>query len=154
MARELALLIVLAACERTSIPAGSSSTTESTGDRGVGAATKGGPPLAAKEFFRVDGSPAECKVGSTCEAKLTLTALGDYKVNDEYPFKFVADAGELAVEGFAFALDGKKTGVMTVKFKSARAGKAKLTGAFKLSVCNDANCQIEAAKIALDVTAS
>ena len=153
MARELALLLVLAACERSSIPAGSSPSSKTETERAVVGA-KGGSPLVAKEFFRVDGASVECKVGITCEAKLTLTALGDYKVNDEYPFKFVADKGELDVDGAAFALDGKKTGVMTVKFRPAKAGKAKLTGAFRLSVCNEENCQIEAAKIALEVTAS
>jgi hypothetical protein len=156
MARELAVscalaLALIASCdkERAAAPA---STTEGATE----AAAKGAPPLAEKPFYRVDAKPvAPCASGATCEAQLVLTALGDYHVNDEYPTKFVADAtGEDAVEGHTFEIDGAKRGTLTVRFKAAKPGPATLTGTFKLSVCNEDNCEIEAPAIALPVTSS
>jgi hypothetical protein len=158
MGPKLLVLVTLAgcgACKRADEAAPGSSAAP---DRGVGERepVKRGPPLAEAEFFRIDAEPvASCKSGETCETVLVLSALGDYKVNDEYPFKFVADQGDLVVDGTGtFALDGKKTGTMRVKFRAPKPGAAKLTGTFKLSVCNDANCKIESPKIALAVTAS
>ena len=51
-----------------------------------------------------------------------------------------------------FVIDGRKQGTLTVKFKPSKPGPDKLTGTFKLSVCSDKTCEIEAPKIALDVT--
>jgi hypothetical protein len=150
----LAVVAMLGAC-KCSEPASSTSrpgtveTPETTGER---APVKRGPPLAETEFFRIDADLPACKSSETCEARLVLSALGDYKVNDEYPFKFVGDQGDLVIDGTGtFALDGRQTGTMTVKFRAPKPGTAKLSGTFKLSVCNDANCKIESPKIALDV---
>jgi hypothetical protein len=145
MARKLALLALLAAgCSKGRDPAPE-------------VIAKDQPALASKDFYRVDVKPlAPCASGSTCEAKLVLTALGEYKVNDDYPFKFVADpASGVAIEGEgSFEMAGTKQGTMTVRFKPAKPGPATLTGTFKLSVCSEATCEIEAPKIALDVTSS
>jgi DNA/RNA endonuclease YhcR with UshA esterase domain len=121
------------------------------------AASKAPPPLASKEYFRVDAGPrTPCVAGKPCEARIVLTALGDYHVNERYPFKLEADAVPgLAVEGTgSWTLDDAKTGTLTVRYTPAKAGPAKLAGTFKLSVCTDENCMIEAPKIALDVTAN
>jgi hypothetical protein len=40
---------------------------------------------------------------------------------------------------------------MTVTFRAAAAGTAKLSGAFKLSVCTDEICEIAAPAVAFDV---
>jgi hypothetical protein len=112
------------------------------------------PPLASKEFFRVDAASPQptCTAGGACEARLVLTALGDYKVNDEYPFKLVADATPgIAIEGTGKFTPAGKTGTMAVAYRADKPGTAKIAGTFKLSVCNDHNCQIEAAKVAFDV---
>ena len=112
------------------------------------------PPLASKENFRIDATPAaECAAGKPCEAQLLLTALGDYKVNKDYPFKFVADATPgVAIDGNGeFAHEGKQRGVMKVHFRAEAAGTARLEGTFKLSVCTEATCAIEDAKIAFAV---
>ena len=120
------------------------------------AQAKGAPPLAGKPFYRIDAGPlAPCSAGATCEAKLVLTALADYHVNADYPTKFVPDvASEVAIEGHAFAREGEKRGTLTVRFKPKQAGTAKLVGVFKLSVCNEDNCEIEAPQITLPVTSS
>ena len=112
-----------------------------------------GPPLASMDFFRIDAKPvAPCAPGDTCMAELVLTALGDYKVNDDYPFKFVGDPdGDCTVEGTGtFKKDSAKRGTMTVRFRPAKPGAA-LTGTFKLSVCTEEECEIESPAITLPI---
>lgn len=157
MARSRALLfaalaLALAACKRAA-PEGDG--------RGAieGAVTgKGGPPpLAEKPFFRLEAAPQPpCTAGAPCEVKLVLHALGDYHINDQYPFKLVADASpELSVEGTGtWTRDADQRGTLAVVVRSAKPGTATLAGTFKLSVCTDENCEIETPKIALPVTTS
>lgn len=114
-------------------------------------------PLASKSFYRVDaGPPTQCTIGDVCEAHLVLTALGDYHVNQEYPFKFVGEpASTTPVDGEGtFALDDEQHGTLTVKFRPAVPGTAKLVGTFKLSVCSSENCQIEKPRVELAVPVS
>ena len=109
-------------------------------------------PLAAKPFYRGDAGPrTPCTAGQPCEARLVLTALGAFHVNQKYPFKFVADpAPGLAVDGTGtFALDDARTGTLTIRFRAERSGPARLTGTFKLSVCTEEECEIEEPKIEL-----
>src|SRR5688572_29860246 len=103
MARELIILALVAACSR-----------DKPADRAP--APSAGPPLASAAFYRIDAGPrTPCAAGATCEARLVLTALGDYKVNQDYPFKFVAEPSPaLAVEGTGtFAFDDARNGTMT-----------------------------------------
>ena len=112
------------------------------------------PPLAETVYFRVDAAPEQppCQVATPCEARVILTALGDYHVNEKYPTKLVADATPgIKVDGTgSFSPDGKR-GTMALPFRASKSGTAKIAGTFKLSVCNDENCQIESPKIAFDV---
>jgi len=148
MARELitaALVLAVGACGACG-----------RGDAGKAAAPQG-TPLASKAFYRIDPGPkASCTSGSVCEARLVLTALGDFHVNKDYPFKFVADPAPAApVDGDGtFALDDAQHGTLTVKFRPAAVGTAKLTGMFKLSVCSDSRCEIESPKLELPVPVS
>src|SRR5262245_52488144 len=138
MARERSLAVALvaaAACSR--------------GD-GAPAPAAHAAPLAGKAFYRIDAAPlAPCAAGSACQARLVLSALGDYHVNKDYPFKFLGDAAPApAVDGTgAFAIDDAKHGTMTVVFHPAAAGTAHLAGTFKLSVCSDETCEIESPKL-------
>jgi hypothetical protein len=97
--------------------------------------------------FRVDVvPPTSCKRQTTCEAKLRLVALNGYKVNEEYPFKFVGDAApSLTFEGNGTFDKANRT--MTVKFRADATGKVNVSGVFKLSVCTADVCKIEKAKI-------
>jgi hypothetical protein len=115
-----------------------------------------GKPLAGKPFYRVDaGPPVACAQGATCEARLVLTALGDYHINKDYPFKFVGEPAAVPVDGEgSFAIDDARHLTMTVKFRPAAAGSAKLVGTFKLSVCSDDTCEIEKPTIELAVPVS
>jgi hypothetical protein len=97
--------------------------------------------------------PASCAHATPCEATIALTALRDYKVNKDYPFKFVGDtAPGYAFDGTGtFARTDNKTGTMTIRFTVEKAGTAKVSGTFKLSVCTEEVCKIESPKIASDV---
>jgi hypothetical protein len=53
-----------------------------------------------------------------------------------------------------FREEGEKAATMTVAFKPTAApagGKVTLAGTYKMSVCSDANCQIEQTAISLAV---
>ena len=130
MARELLLIALLAACGR---------------DRSAAADHPASAPLASKPFYRVDAGPElPCATGTTCEARLQLTALGDYHINKDYPFKFIGEPSTLSLDGDAsFALTDAKHGTLTIPFKPTAAGPQTLTGVFKLSVCSDDTCEIE-----------
>jgi hypothetical protein len=151
MRRELLLigiglaLAAAAACKREPSPAA---------DRGA----KGGPPLpdplAGNSFYRLDAGPqTPCTAGATCEARLVLTALAGYHVNREYPVKFIGEPTPgVLVEGTGtFALDDAKTGTLTIRYRADKAGRARIAGTFKLSVCSDAQCEIEQPKIVLEL---
>ena len=104
--------------------------------------------------FRVDvAPPATCARAMPCEAQLRLTALDGFKVNAEYPFKFVGDVGPaISFDGTGtFAPGDKTTGTLTIKFRSEAAGTIKVSGTFKLSVCTEEVCKIEQPKISFDV---
>lgn len=120
-----------------------------TSDKGV---STEGKPLASKEYFRLDTAKEQpaCQVDAPCEAHLVLTALGDYHVNDQYPTKFVDASKDVKVDAGSFEIKGK-TATMAIPFRASAAGTAKIAGTFKLSVCNDQNCQIETPKIAFEV---
>ena len=45
----------------------------------------------ADNFFVDTQAPPECAVGTTCDLAVKLTALGDFHVNDEYPYRFKAN---------------------------------------------------------------
>ena len=142
MARELLVLALVAATG-----CGGCSKSESA---------PAGKPLAGKAFYRIDaGPPAACASGSLCEARVVLTALGDYHVNKDYPFKFIGDPAATALEGVGdFTLDGANRGIMTLKFRPAAPGSAKVVGNFKLSVCSDETCEIESPRVELAVPVS
>ncbi|NOU28196.1 MAG: hypothetical protein HOO96_09855, partial [Polyangiaceae bacterium] len=113
--------------------------------------------------FTVDFvAPGDCKSGARCNASLTLRALEGYHINNEYPYKFIAnDAANVdflgkegktfSKAGGEFAKTGETTAQMSVPFQAKAAGTAKLSGTFKMSVCSEANCQIETPSVALDV---
>jgi hypothetical protein len=121
----------------------------------------------ADNFFVDTQAPSECAVGSTCDLTVKLTALGDFHVNDEYPYRFKANdvsgidyAGTDAMGKGVFskpAGDWKKadakSGVMTVKFTPREKGDKTITGTFKMSVCSAANCLLEQRELSAVVAA-
>ena len=114
------------------------------------------PARAEAPVYRVNVEPpAKCAVGAPCEARLKLTALGGYKVNAEYPSKFVVDPGSpVTIQAGKLVRDTEKTGTLTLAVTPKEAGTARVTGTFKLSVCTKDVCKIEKAKIAFAVPAT
>lgn len=94
---------------------------------------------------------------------LRLAAVGDYHVNKEYPYKFVAsaapgvqflgsgDANTFSRAAGDFREDGEKAATLTVRFKPTAAGEAHVSGTYKMSVCSAENCQIETPTVTLAV---
>ena len=144
MGRELALLIALAllGCDRgnTTKPIAPPATTATT--------------VFAHELFRIElAPPPPCKPTSPCEVTLVVHSLDGYKINPEYPTKFVAEPSPgVTVAGTGtFAVSSTSVGTMIVAMTAAHPGTARLAGAFKLSVCTEEICEIAAPQIAFDV---
>lgn len=149
--------------------AGSASAKASAAVASASASASATPPAkpaasrTAGSHFTVDFvAPGDCKSGARCNASLTLRALEGYHINNEYPYKFIAnDAANVdflgkegktySKAGGEFAKTGETTAQMSVPFQAKSAGTAKLSGTFKMSVCSEANCQIETPSVALDV---
>lgn len=113
--------------------------------------------------FSIDLTSPGCKAGTDCAVTIKLVTAGDFHVNKEYPYKFVANAspnvtflGKSDPSTFTraagdFVEQGEKTGTMTVRFKAAAPGDAPVTGTYKFSVCSAEQCQIEQEKLDLTV---
>ena len=112
--------------------------------------------------FTVDlVAPSVCAVGETCVARVLLHVAAPFHVNDEYPYKFTMDdhpALEALGAGLTFSKkDGhfKKTSAteaeVTVTVRGKTAGAAKIAGEFRMSVCAESKCQVEAPKLSLAI---
>ena len=113
--------------------------------------------------FTLDVAAAACKANAECSLTIKLVAAAEYHVNKEYPYKLTAsaapgvtflgkkDANTFSKESGDFVEEGEKSGTMTVRFKPAAAGEAKVAGTYKMSVCSADQCQIEVQPIALAV---
>ncbi len=157
--RDLAVLALFAAtgckCNDTKPTAIGWTALSNGSGSGSGAVTGAAAPLAHESFFRIDPGPrTPCTAGAECEARLVLTALGDYHVNERYATKLIVKPVLGVSLGKAtFALDSAKAGTLTLPYR-ARRGTHKVTGTFELSVCNDRHCQIESPTIELELTAT
>ena len=105
------------------------------------------------DSFDLSVKNATAKVGEAGVIVVTVTAGEGYKANKEYPSKVkdlaVAGAAELA----ATSVSGKvrdNTIVFNVEVTPKAAGRHKVTGEVKFSVCNAESCSIK--KVALDAT--
>lgn len=168
------VLIALVACTKDEKPTTKAPEPGASTAAATSAATAA--PMAAKvtdvgpgkqridgQNFSLDVAAAGCKAGSDCTLTIKLTAAADYHVNKEYPYKLTAsatpgvtflgkkDANTFSKESGDFVEEGEKSGTMTVRFKPAAAGQAKVAGTYKMSVCSADQCQIEAQPIALNV---
>jgi hypothetical protein len=125
-------------------------------------------PASAKvtgNHFAVDVASAGCVVGSECAVTVRLEATGGYHINKEYPYKLALsptpnveflgrDPGGVSTFSKSagdFVIAEEHVATMTARLKPSAKGTASITGIYKMSVCSDANCQIEQTKIALDV---
>ena len=113
--------------------------------------------------FVLDAASPGCRVDTPCAVTLRLAASGEYHVNKEYPYKFIAEAapgvqflGNGDANTFSRAAgdlreDSEKTATLTVRFKPSSAGEARVSGTYKMSVCSAENCQVETQQVTLAV---
>ncbi len=113
--------------------------------------------------FGLDVASPGCRAGEDCTMTIKLVVAGDYHVNKEYPYKFVAsaapgvaflgkgDASTFSKASGDFVEEGEKAATMTVRFKASSPGQATIAGTYKMSVCSAEQCQIEQQPIALAI---
>ena len=118
------------------------------------------------DHFALDLASQGCKAGAECTMTIKLAIDGDFHVNKEYPYRFVAndapgveflgktEKNKFTKDAGDFVASGEKAGTMTVRFKPAAAGKTTVNGIYKLSLCSADQCQIEEPKLELVIPAS
>jgi hypothetical protein len=96
---------------------------------------------------------APCRAGTTCALRLRLVAHGDYKVNAEYPMKFVPTVAPGVVHETAgpFQLVDKTSGTLDVRFRADAPGTVTVAGTYKTAICTEEACFINDVAIARDV---
>jgi hypothetical protein len=153
----LPVLVALVGCEESKptptadTPAAASESAASEGSKGP-AVQKVGEPNVFNASLEPSG---DYVVGKPAKIEVVLEALGEYKCNDDYPYKFKLDDPEAGVSypdkvAKDIKLD-KKRSVLTVPFTPSSAGDKKIQGTFHFSVCNAETCKIEKRPMALTV---
>lgn len=125
---------------------------------GAPAALAGKPSYQEEGFELSLQATGPFAVGKPAEARVVLVAKGDYKVNDQYPFKLtLSDAPGLELPAKVVTRDAmtleKKQGIMKVAFTPKSAGEHALSGRFSFSVCTEERCLIEKRDLTLPVSA-
>lgn len=94
------------------------------------------------------------KAGQPGTVTAVVNAIGEYHVNQEYPYKFTLNAapagvsyGETVVRNVSRS---EKRASISIPFTPQSAGNATISGVCSLSVCTSSNCVIE--KVPLSVT--
>ncbi len=96
------------------------------------------------------------KVGQAGFVEVVISAKPGFKINEQYPTKFVADpapAGVVIPEKTLRSAQGKFTkdrGVFRLKVIPSKKGSARISGNAAFSVCNESACIV--GKKHLDVT--
>ncbi len=81
------------AATAASAPGVASAASVGPGPASVPAPAGGCKHAACADNFFVDiAPPGDCAAGASCSLKVTLVAMGDFHVNDEYPYRFKAEA--------------------------------------------------------------
>jgi hypothetical protein len=161
-------LIAPAACDKAT--AASVSASADIGAHGGNSAAAPATHVDGNNY-KLDTKVGDCTVGAECTATIRLEALGAYHINDTYPYKFTvfgpdgggggglellgkdpANRGVFGKSNGDFEKQTEKVAVLTVRFK-AGAGRFVIAGRYKLSVCSEANCQLEQADLSFEGTA-
>ncbi len=129
----------------------------------TGAMRSAGKQHLAGNNFTLDVAASDCRAGAECTMTMKLVAAGEFHVNKEYPYRFVAAPapgvtflGKESPTSFTkgsgdYVEQGEKSGTMSVRFKPAAAGETHVMGTYKLSVCSADQCQIEQQAVDLPV---
>lgn len=94
------------------------------------------------------------KAGQAGTVTAVVNALGDYHINQEYPYKVALND----VAGVSFpektvknVSRGEKRATISIPFTAEKAGSATITGTCSLSVCTAENCVIEKVPLSVSV---
>ncbi len=129
----------------------------------AGGALRPAQAHVAGKNFALDLASPGCRAATPCTMTIRLATGGDYHINKEYPYKFLAtpssnveflgsgDANTFSRGQGDFKEEGEKAGTLTVRFKPKAPGDANVSGTYKLSVCSAENCQIEQQTVSLAV---
>jgi hypothetical protein len=157
---------VICASLISAIAIGLTTTKDSRAASATTATTRAEPEAKiAGKNFTLDFAAGDCKAGTECTATLKLEALGSFHINDNYPYKLkltevagiellgkdAAGRNVFSKQAGDFKKDAEKTATLTVRFKVAQAGTVTLAGPYKMSVCSDANCQLETQEVSTTV---
>jgi hypothetical protein len=127
------------------------------------------PHASCGDNFFIDAAPqAPCAADAVCTVTLRLVALGDFHINEEYPYRFHAEdtpgVAFLGSDGSGKNVFSKaagdwrkvdaKTGAMTITFKAGSKGSKAVAGTLKLSVCSAQNCLLDQRRVSAAVDAS
>ncbi len=160
----LVISLAVAACDKKNDakPGGAGTAPSSAASGGGGGEEIG---LNDGSFVVAAQPPTSCAPGATCTVPIKLEAQGEFHINDEYPYKFLANnATGAELEGsdpqgknvFSkaagdFAKQSPKIALMNVKLKPTSPGKATVSGTYKFSVCAESKCKIETAPVSFSV---
>src|SRR5690606_40800013 len=103
--------------------------------------------------------PCSVPVGQPLVFTIVLEAVGEYKVNDEYPikFRFEEQAGIKPKKMTVLREEAKiekQRAEMPLSVTVESAGKRKVSGRLSFSVCTEERCLIEKRDLAVEVDAS
>lgn len=141
----------------TNVPTASGAPTASvvpTTSAGGSAPDVKGKETKGASFTAYMSGAGTYKVGQQGTVTAVVNAIGDYHVNQEYPYKFTLIAapagvtyGETVVRNVSRS---EKRASIRVPFTPISAGAATISGVCSLSVCTSSNCVVE--KVPLSVT--
>lgn len=158
MNRALLLMpALLFACETATPPSGINAVTReaTTGEPSLSATPDPGVARFTAPHYTIDAVPPDggCVVSASCEVRLELFAKAGFKVNFDYPAKFVpVDEPGIKYEAPARMIaSGKHVGVLPVRLVAQNAAIARVRGEMKIGVCDDSKCENETVEIELDV---
>jgi hypothetical protein len=155
------------AASASAVPSGSADAKVAKTSAPTGAPTASAAPTATVSLPDEKGSETKgasfsaymsgagsYKAGQGGTVTAVVTPLGEYKVNQEYPFKFTLNAAPAGVSYSETVVRNvsrtEKRAAISIPFTPSSAGNHTISGVYSLSVCTASNCLIE--KVPLSVT--
>ena len=145
LSRVAAALLLALAC--AALPAAGCSRKRAAPPRARSAPS--GPP-----FSVTVEPPASCAVGAACVARVQVTALGEFHVNREYPYKIALAGSPGVTTEQDFRVDSDQRGTVTLTCRPSVAGAGPVTGTLHLSVCSSETCVIEEVPVSVTLPGS
>lgn len=147
----IALVLLSAACSDPPPPTPESKSAPPT-------VATDGPSISAsnaKSFSASLTGSGSYKAGQQGELTASVNALGDYKLNEEYPYKFTLkdppDGVSYPETSVRDVSKSGKTATVNIPFTADKPGNYTVSGVYALSVCTKENCVIEKVPLTANV---